>query len=194
MILMVHIHYSRAPDIVVPDHLTTDPSVPVTAHRDVFGNWCTRIVAPIGRIRLSANAVVRDTGEPDVVVPGARQHAGERSARRDSGVPAGQPVLRDGSAVRGGLAAVRPDAAGMAARAGDLRLRPQPHRVRLSGCSPHQDRLGSLQGAHGSLPRLRAPGHRILPLHEYSGALLHRLPRRYGDAAALRRRGFRRVV
>ena len=72
MILMVHVHYSRASDIVVPDHLITDPSVPVTAHRDVFGNWCTRIVAPAGRIRLSANAVVRDTGEPDAWLPRAR--------------------------------------------------------------------------------------------------------------------------
>jgi transglutaminase-like putative cysteine protease len=74
MILMVHVHYSRAQDVVVPDHLTTDPPVAVTAHRDVFGNWCTRIVAPPGRIRVSSNAVVRDTGEPDVVLPGAQQH------------------------------------------------------------------------------------------------------------------------
>jgi len=74
MILMVHIHYSRAPDIVVPDHLTTDPVVPITSHRDVFGNWCSRIVAPIGRIQLSANAVIRDNGEPEVSVPSAQQH------------------------------------------------------------------------------------------------------------------------
>jgi len=75
MILMVHVHYSRARDIVVPDHLTTDPPVPVTAHRDFFGNWCSRIVAPAGRIRLSSNAVVRDTGEPDASAPGAEQLA-----------------------------------------------------------------------------------------------------------------------
>jgi transglutaminase-like putative cysteine protease len=73
MILMVHVHYSRAQDIVVPDHLTTDPPVAVTAHRDVFGNWCSRIVAPAGRIRLSSRAVVRDTGQPDVLAPGAQQ-------------------------------------------------------------------------------------------------------------------------
>jgi len=74
MILMVHIHYSRAQDIVVPDRLTTDPFVPVTSHRDVFGNWCSRIVAPAGRIRLSASAVVRDSGEPDALAPSARHH------------------------------------------------------------------------------------------------------------------------
>jgi transglutaminase-like putative cysteine protease len=74
MILMVHVHYSRAQDIVVPDRLSTDPSVPVTAHRDLFGNWCSRIVAPPGRIRLSTSAVVRDTGQPDALAPGAQQH------------------------------------------------------------------------------------------------------------------------
>ena len=74
MILMVHIHYSRAQDILVPDRLATDPVVPVTSHRDIFGNWCSRIVAPIGRIRLSATAVIRDTGELEMQVPSAQQH------------------------------------------------------------------------------------------------------------------------
>jgi transglutaminase-like putative cysteine protease len=74
MILMVHVHYSRAADIVVPDQLITDPFVPVTAHRDVHGNWCSRIVAPAGRIRLSSNVIVKDRGEPDPVVAFAPQH------------------------------------------------------------------------------------------------------------------------
>jgi transglutaminase-like putative cysteine protease len=58
----------------VPDHLITDPSIPLTAYRDGFGNWCTRIVAPQGSIRLFADAVVRDSGQPDAVVPDALQH------------------------------------------------------------------------------------------------------------------------
>jgi transglutaminase-like putative cysteine protease len=74
MILTLNIHYTRVSDLVVPDHLVTDPSVPLRAYRDGFGNWCTRLVAPPGRIRLSTNAVVRDSGEPDVVVPDAQQH------------------------------------------------------------------------------------------------------------------------
>ena len=74
MLLLVNIHYSRASDIVIPDHFTTDPFVPIMSHRDVYGNWCSRIVAPIGRIRLSSNAVIRDSGEPDAVIPFAHQH------------------------------------------------------------------------------------------------------------------------
>src|SRR6266436_8483577 len=34
-------------DIIVPDHLTTSPSVPITPYRDGFGNWCSRLVAPL---------------------------------------------------------------------------------------------------------------------------------------------------
>jgi hypothetical protein len=48
-------------DIVVPDHLVTSPSIPIGAYRDGFGNWCSRIVAPTGRTRLSANGIVNDT-------------------------------------------------------------------------------------------------------------------------------------
>lgn len=74
MILVLNIHYSRASDIVTSDYLTIDPSIPMTAYRDAFGNWCSRIVAPAGRTRLKSRAVVRDTGEPDVVVASAQQH------------------------------------------------------------------------------------------------------------------------
>ncbi|MDO8277276.1 MAG: transglutaminase family protein [Burkholderiaceae bacterium] len=73
MILALSIHYSRAGDLVRPDLLVTDPPVPVTAYRDIFGNWCSRIVAPAGRFVLSADAVVNDSGLPDVVAVGAEQ-------------------------------------------------------------------------------------------------------------------------
>jgi len=73
MILALSVHYSRVSDIIVPDHLVADPPVPIQAYRDGFGNWCSRIIAPQGQLMLSTNAVVHDSGLPDVVVPGARQ-------------------------------------------------------------------------------------------------------------------------
>jgi transglutaminase-like putative cysteine protease len=75
MILMVNVHYSRASDLVTPDRLITDPQTPVKAYRDGFGNWCSRIVAPMGRIRLKGSGVVRDSAKPDVLAPFARQNA-----------------------------------------------------------------------------------------------------------------------
>ena len=73
MILALNIHYSRASDIVRPDHLITNPPVPIAAYRDMFGNWCSRIVAPAGRMVLSADGLINDTGQPDLVVPTAMQ-------------------------------------------------------------------------------------------------------------------------
>lgn len=74
MLLVVNIHYSRASDLVVPDRLVVTPAVPITAYRDSFGNWVSRIVAPAGLTRISTSAVVHDSGLPDAVVPDARQH------------------------------------------------------------------------------------------------------------------------
>jgi transglutaminase-like putative cysteine protease len=74
MVLMLGVHYSRTSDVLVPDHMHTDPSVPIAAYRDGFGNWCNRIVAPLGDIRIFAEGLVRDTGLPDEVAPAAWQH------------------------------------------------------------------------------------------------------------------------
>jgi len=75
MILNVNVHFTRVSDLVGRDDIVIDPPVPMTAYRDGFGNWCTRIVAPKGLTRISANVLVNDSGATDVIVPDARQHA-----------------------------------------------------------------------------------------------------------------------
>jgi transglutaminase-like putative cysteine protease len=75
LILMLNIHYSRAADLVRPEHLVTEPAVPTSAYRDGFGNWCMRLVAPAGRMRLSADAMVNDSGLTEPYAPWAQQHA-----------------------------------------------------------------------------------------------------------------------
>jgi transglutaminase-like putative cysteine protease len=74
MLLILNIHHSRVSDLVVPDCLITNPSVPLTFYRDTFGNWCTRITAPPGRIRLSASAIVNDSGLPEPFALSDWQH------------------------------------------------------------------------------------------------------------------------
>jgi transglutaminase-like putative cysteine protease len=73
MILALSVHYTRISDLLVPDHLVANPPVPLTAYRDSFGNWCSRIVAPKGQLQLTTDALVRDTGLPDVIAKDARQ-------------------------------------------------------------------------------------------------------------------------
>jgi transglutaminase-like putative cysteine protease len=70
MIFNLNVHFTRVSDLVDRDNLVFDPPVPMAAYRDSFGNWCTRIVAPSGRTRVAANAIVN--GAPDVIVPQAQ--------------------------------------------------------------------------------------------------------------------------
>jgi transglutaminase-like putative cysteine protease len=74
MMLMLHVHHSRAPDFIVPDRAVTSPPVPVTSYRDGFGNWCSRLVAPTGQLRITSTGVLRDSGAADVASPLAHQH------------------------------------------------------------------------------------------------------------------------
>jgi transglutaminase-like putative cysteine protease len=75
MVLTLRVHPSRAADLVTPDPIFTDPAIPIGEYSDSFGNICSRIVAPAGRLTLSTEAVVRDTGAPDIVAPAAREYA-----------------------------------------------------------------------------------------------------------------------
>lgn len=67
MILTLNVHYSRASDLDQPDHIVTFPRVPIKGYRDVFGNWCSRIVAPPGQMTISTDFVINDVGELDSV-------------------------------------------------------------------------------------------------------------------------------
>lgn len=73
MILNLNVHFTRVSDLIGRDDLVFDPPVPIEAYRDGFGNWCTRIVAPAGTTRVTANALLNDSGLPDVVAADAQQ-------------------------------------------------------------------------------------------------------------------------
>ena len=73
MLLMLRVHPSRQADLESPERITFDPLVRATEYRDGFGNLCTRITAPPGRITISNEFTIRDSGAPDLVVPEAEQ-------------------------------------------------------------------------------------------------------------------------
>jgi transglutaminase-like putative cysteine protease len=73
IILVVNVHESRASDLVVSDRPTSEPLLPITSYRDGFGNLCHRVLAPPGRLRLTADTIVNDSGQPDSHVENAGQ-------------------------------------------------------------------------------------------------------------------------
>ena len=73
IVALLSVHPSRGQDLLEPDELQTDPFLPVTTYIDVFGNRCSRFVAPAGRLRLSNSTLIHDSGEPDPINLSARQ-------------------------------------------------------------------------------------------------------------------------
>jgi len=77
MIMVLGMHSTRVSDILVPDILTTAPVVPISSYHDLYGNLCSRMVAPAGLMRLAGDGIVRDDGLPDPISASAGQHAVE---------------------------------------------------------------------------------------------------------------------
>jgi transglutaminase-like putative cysteine protease len=73
VILVLNVHFTRASDLLMPDNIVLNPPVPLFGYRDGFGNWCSRFLAPVGRMLISADFVVRDSGLPDPIVSDAQQ-------------------------------------------------------------------------------------------------------------------------
>jgi hypothetical protein len=73
MNLMLSVHPSRHRDLESPLAITFDPPIPARRFTDHFGNICIRIVAPQGRLGISAASVIRDSGLPDLLTPEAEQ-------------------------------------------------------------------------------------------------------------------------
>lgn len=71
--LLLSVHPSRAQHVIGEHVIKFSPDVPSHDFTDMFGNVCTRIVAPAGRIDISNDFLIEDTGLPDEVAPGARE-------------------------------------------------------------------------------------------------------------------------
>jgi transglutaminase-like putative cysteine protease len=73
MMLALSVHPSRRDDLETPDWLRPNPDVEVRQYLDSYGNICSRILAPAGPITLSADFIVRDSGQVDAYAPDAAQ-------------------------------------------------------------------------------------------------------------------------
>ena len=74
MTLMLSVRPERRPTFRKADDLMVEPYAPVTFFTDGFGNSCGRVVAPAGKVRFTADAIVTDHGQPDPVAYDAIQH------------------------------------------------------------------------------------------------------------------------
>ena len=73
MVLMLSIEPARVQDLVSEHRIQFLPDIPSRDYVDMFGNTCTRIVAPPGLIEIRNEFLIADSGLPDAVAPDARQ-------------------------------------------------------------------------------------------------------------------------
>jgi len=78
MIVTLDVHSSRSKDLLTPDRMQLSPDIPANTYRDGFGNTCHVIHAPAGRLTMSSDFLIRDSGAPDDVAPDAAQHSLEK--------------------------------------------------------------------------------------------------------------------
>ena len=73
MVLMLSIEPARVRDLLSEHKIKFSPDVASHDYVDMFGNTCTRIVAPAGLIEIHNDFLITDSGLPDEVAPDARQ-------------------------------------------------------------------------------------------------------------------------
>jgi transglutaminase-like putative cysteine protease len=73
MVLMISIEPARSRDLLSEHRIRFSPNIASHDYADMFGNTCTRIVAPPGRIEIRNGFLIADSGLPDEVALDARQ-------------------------------------------------------------------------------------------------------------------------
>ena len=74
LLLMVHIRPERQCDLIEPEKLTVYPEIPLSTYTDTFGNICTRLIAPAGRLSIWNRFLIADSGNPEKLPVRDRQH------------------------------------------------------------------------------------------------------------------------
>lgn len=74
MMLMLYTHPQQAPLLRQPEYVSVEPPVPVYSFIDGFGNRAGRVLAPAGKVRISYDNVIDDSGLPEPTLEGAYVH------------------------------------------------------------------------------------------------------------------------
>ena len=185
MILQVSVHPSRQADLITWDGIKIEPGDPRQHLSRHLRQLLPRHPRAAGRLTLSTDFLVQDSGELDPVVPDAMAHMleelpvdalifllGSRYCETDrlsdfawstfGHLPKGWPLVQ-----------------------AICDFAHERIKFGYEHASPTKTAFDAFTGAARRVPRLRASRRHAVPLHEHSGALLHRLSRRHGHAAAL---------
>jgi transglutaminase-like putative cysteine protease len=75
MLFTLHCQPQGGQQLLIPDVFRAQPGVPLSVYTDVFGNTCTRLDAPPGILRVTADGIMQDSGLPEPAYWTAGEHA-----------------------------------------------------------------------------------------------------------------------
>jgi transglutaminase-like putative cysteine protease len=75
MIFALHSQPQGGQQLLRPDVMRTEPEVPLFFYADAFGNTYTRMEAPAGLLRVTADGIMEDCGEPEPAHEAAAEYA-----------------------------------------------------------------------------------------------------------------------
>ncbi len=145
MIITLSVHPSRRDDLITNDDLNAHPALaPNNEYLDGFGNICHVVQAPAGKLTISSDFIIRDSGEPDAVAPEAKQHPMEALPVDTLVYLMGSRYCETDRLSELAWAKFATCAERLDPGADDLRLRARASHLRLSSRQADQDRLRSL--------------------------------------------------
>ncbi len=74
MVLMLHCQPGARQHLLKSDSMTAYPDVALAYYTDAFGNTCTRLEAPAGTLRVTADAIMADDGLAEPAHESAIEH------------------------------------------------------------------------------------------------------------------------
>ncbi|MET0446324.1 MAG: transglutaminase family protein [Pseudorhodoplanes sp.] len=72
VVLMLSIHPDREKDLLSPHQISLSRDIPLHDYHDIYGNTCTRLVAPPGPLTISNSFLISDSGLPEPSPPAGR--------------------------------------------------------------------------------------------------------------------------
>ena len=193
LVLMLDHHPSRDGDIRSDPTIHFSPAVEARDYFDSFGNICTRLVAPPGLLEVRSEFVIEDSGLPDEVCPTAKQWDIDQLPSECLPFLLGSRYCDTER-----LSDLAWSLFGNIRAAGNGRRRSATTRTTVLNSAittpvatapPRRD-MTSVAASVGTSPISRD----AVPLHEYTGALLHGLSWRYRRASRSGADGFQRMV
>lgn len=73
VLMALRVRPAEDKNLVEKENFSIEPNLPFETYHDFFGNRCNRVFSPAGPLTIRNTAIIRNSGEPDLYAPDAKQ-------------------------------------------------------------------------------------------------------------------------